>query len=359
MDFLLVALFGLPLIGGVLTSLSPGRDVRTGRWLGAAAPVATSLCVAIMAGIVYRRFFVPLGAAQLHVYYGDWFSAGSLHADFSLRMDTAAGVICLALALVGSAQQWFAWRRGWDDRLRGALAAMLTANLLFILSDNLIPVVAALVAMGPLTAIAHWWRVRPGSDHERHLHVLLIHGAGDAMAIIGTLLIYAALGTLSYKGIAAEALAAAGPALSMRAGAALLLLGVAIRSGPGMPDAVAPLGAMVYVGWRLDPLVKTVPPSVLALVCAIAGIVSMTHLAGYARAGHEAEAMERRAYRHVGSFFREFLDDTLLRHLTEGPARAALAAAGAISRLASRPTGAVAVALFALLVALAVWRRVG
>ncbi|MCC6159862.1 MAG: hypothetical protein IT350_17550 [Deltaproteobacteria bacterium] len=359
MDWLLVALFGLPLLGGVLTSLSPGRGSRPGRLLGAAAPIATSLCVVIMAGIVYRRFFVPLGAAQLYVYYGDWFSAGSLHADFSLRMDTAAGVICLGLAFVGSAQQWVAWRRGWDERLRGALAAMLTANLLFVLSDNLIPVVAALVAMGPLSAIAHWWRVRPDTDHERHLHVLLIHGAGDAMAIIGTLLIYAALGTLSYKGIAAETLASAGPAISMRAGAALLLLGVAIRSGPGMPNAVAPLGAMVYVGWRLDALVKSVPPSVLALVCGLAAIVSMTHLAGYARAGREADLMEARAYRHVGSFFREFLDDTLLRHLTESPAKAALAAAGAVSRIGSRPTGAVAIALVALLVALAVWRQVG
>jgi len=93
--------------------------------------------------IIYRRFYTPMGAVQLELGWGDWFSVPPLTVPFSLRMDTLAGVLCGIVTAIATLIQSAAVIRGIDHRARGALSAMTSAILLFILADNLVTAAAA------------------------------------------------------------------------------------------------------------------------------------------------------------------------------------------------------------------------
>lgn len=359
MDGLLAILFAAPLAGGILTTLAGHRSRRQEALLQAAATLASGLCVAIMGFIVYRRFFLPLGAIQLRLVWGDWFVAEPLVADVSLRMDTVAGVICLVLSSISTVWQAYAAWKGWDQRLRGMISVGFSAVLLFVLADNLIPVFASLVAVGPLLAMANAWRLKPELGGERYLQVLLFHGAGDASMLVGILILFRALGTLSFRGmgveIATQSVAAPDPTLQI--GVVLLLLGVGIRSGLNVPDAVAPLFAMVYLGWRLDPVVRVVPGGVLVAVVIFTGGLAMANLAGFVHASDETARIRRMMSEHAWPFFREFLDALIIVGVFEGAGRLAVGSGRRLVMWSRRPWGAAALVLAAVAAAgLIAWR---
>ncbi|MCZ7586044.1 MAG: hypothetical protein M5R36_23455 [Deltaproteobacteria bacterium] len=245
---------------------------------GLAASVA---CVGIMGWIVYRRFYLPLGALQLELHWGDWFSSPPLTVPFALRMDTAAGVLSGAVAFAALISQIYAAAKGYDPRWRGAASMMAGAFLFFLLSDNLVLAVSALALTSPLVAITTFLSPMRSATRERISAMLLCHGLGDAAALCGLFFLYRLFGTLSYKPLAAQVAGLPGLGVAGGVGLALLLTGIALHTSAGMFGALMALGGAFFIGYRVEEAVRLAPGGVpgVALAASAAWAVATLALA--------------------------------------------------------------------------------
>ncbi len=311
-NFLLILLLTFPLASALLSAMTGKSDRLRNRLLRHAALVGASAALFTMGLVVYRRFRLPLGAMQLHLDWGDWFSVPPLTAGIYLRMDTEAGILC-SVAIAGTLMlQIINTFRGRDPRIRGAINAILCAALLFILADNLVPVIAALAAIGPLAAITAL-KSRDDSDYgNRSARLLLTHGIGNALALLGLFLIFGALGAMDYQGIAREAAAYPPSQKEAALGIAVLLFGVGFRTGPGLLNALCPSAAAVYLAYRLDVLVKTLPSWVVMAAAILMGTWAIVNIAltvlETAKTGRFLPDFSSPLHGIAGSFFDDFLD---------------------------------------------------
>jgi hypothetical protein len=362
-DILMILLCLVPLIGGFLSALTGKSDGIRNRILRHAALFSDIAAFAVMALIVYRRFHLPLGAMQLFVDWGNWFSVEPLTAGITLRMDTEAGILC-GIVIIGTLLlQIRNTIVGRDPRIRGASSVILAACLLFILADNLIPVIAALAAIGPLIAIAG---MRSGDESEignRSARILLTHGFGNAFALLGLFCIFGALGTLQYERIAALAVARPPSINEAMFGAVILLLGVGLRTGPGLLNAICPFSATIYLSYRLADLVGLIPVWIFA-VCVIA-------LGGWCIANIAYSVFDPQKTRWrlpsfskslrvgVASFFDQYLDQRVFRSGAHEIIKIPLYIGKLMATWTTTPRGWMGIAAVGVMIAMSVYFTVG
>ncbi|MCB1153422.1 MAG: hypothetical protein H6684_04420 [Deltaproteobacteria bacterium] len=359
MDLLLLLFVAVPFVGGVTAAMAGASDRWRNRLLREAGLAAALICAAMMGAVLYRRFYLPLGAAQLVIERGSWFASPPLTAQFALRMDTVSGVLCGIAIALGFLVQLMHLIRKTDARIRAAHSGLLAATLLLILADDLIAVAAAVMATGPLIAIASLRRGMGAERRNQWLGVMILHALGNALLLLGIFAIYGALGAFDYSSIARQI--AGRPASDTQAmvGAVMLIVGITVRSGANWTESFAPLAGAAYVGYRLWPLADQVPLNVRWIVGALAvawALFSFTGIVSRAL-GVDAES-----------------DAALRWHLFVATARRRLAEYGgyyvrlvvataqvsqeALDRALHRPVGMAGVFVVGVLAALMIYRRV-
>jgi len=350
MDYLLFLLLSIPVIGGALASLAGVSKRPRNTFLRLSGLLAGIACTGIMGLIVYRRFYMPLGAQQLAISWGDWFSAPPLVVPFSLRMDTLAGILCGLVILFGTVAQAMAIKKKQGPALRGTYSLVMAACLLFILADNLVPVFAALVMTGPFMAIAAFRRGLPSERLDKAARVFVFHGIGDALALLGLFFLYASLGTLSYKPLAA--LVAGMPSLNPGAsvGVLLLLAGITLHGGPGWVEALLSLAGAVYVGYRIDGAVRLIPGGFLFISLVLVGFWTLAVLGPAAGVLPRLSTLSERLPKRINAFLTGFGEDFLFGGLARKGSRGVVRVSRFLANFAASPKGfalTICAALFA------------
>jgi NADH-quinone oxidoreductase subunit L len=291
----------LPLLGAAYLILAGKRHSRS--------VVQTVATVAVFASFVVSAdaFFFGLPAV---VHQGgitelayNWFAAGSVDVDLSLRMDALSGLLCLVVTFIGTLiHVYSAGYMAHDEdypRFFAYLNLFCGAMLILVLGDSL-PVVFIGwegVGLASYLLIGFWYKENANASAGKK--AFITNRIGDFGFLIGMFLLFRATGTLDIQGIldsakVGTALAAPlwlGQSVAFWAGV-FLFVGAAGKSAQiplyvWLPDAMAgptPVSALihaatmvtagVYLVARMS-AVYMVAPAALAIVAVVGALTAL------------------------------------------------------------------------------------
>ncbi len=291
----------LPLLGAAYLILFGRRHSR--------AVVQTIASLAVFASFVVSAdaFFSGLpasvhqGGLSETVY--NWFSAGSVDVDLSLRMDPLSGLLCLVVTFIGSLiHVYSAGYMAHDEdypRFFAYLNLFCGAMLMLVLGDSL-PVVFIGwegVGLSSYLLIGFWYKENANASAGKK--AFIVNRIGDFGFLIGMFLLFRATGTLDIPAILGSAhpgsaLAAPlwlGQSVAFWAGV-FLFLGAAGKSAQiplyvWLPDAMAgptPVSALIHAATMVTAGVYLVArmsavymlaPAALAIVAVVGALTAM------------------------------------------------------------------------------------
>lgn len=197
----------LPLAAAGLIALFTLRNQKASATLSIAAVVASFvLCVIFTAA---NGLGVSAGTSA------SWLAIGPLQADFGLKLDTLSLLMALVVTGVASAIHIYSWGYMHGDRGFSryfAFLSLFTFSMLgIVFADNFLQLFIfwELVGVSSYLLIGYWYDKPSAADAGKK--AFIVNRLGDFGFLIGILLLWAALGTLSFDQLQ-EAVRAGNPA---------------------------------------------------------------------------------------------------------------------------------------------------
>src|SRR4051795_2465145 len=249
---LLWVIIALPALGAAVLLLL-GND-RTRGWahLLGCATVLASFVISLVA------FLALLGRAdgdrQIGQKVYDWVDAGSFHVDFSLLYDPLSALFLLLITGVGSLIHIYSVGYMAHDERRPRFFAYLNlfvaSMLTLVLADNYLVVFLGWEGVGLASyLLIGFWQYKPSAAVAAK-KAFVVNRVGDIGMALGTMLIFATFGTVTFAGVSAAADRASDVTLTVLG--LLLLLAACGKS------AQVPLQS-----WLLDAMEGPTPVSAL------------------------------------------------------------------------------------------------
>ena len=291
----------LPLLGAAYLILFGRRHSRSVVQTLASLAVFASFVVSADAFFFGLPQVVHQGGISELVY--NWFSAGSVEVDLSLRMDALSGLLCLVVTFIGTLiHVYSAGYMAHDEdypRFFAYLNLFCGAMLMLVLGDSL-PVVFIGwegVGLASYLLIGFWYKEHANASAGKK--AFITNRIGDFGFLIGMFLLFRATGTLDVPTILGSAHAGGplaaplwlGQSVAFWAGV-FLFLGAAGKSAQiplyvWLPDAMAgptPVSALihaatmvtagVYLVARMS-AVYMVAPAALAIVAVVGALTAL------------------------------------------------------------------------------------
>ena len=291
----------LPLLGAAYLILTGRRNSR--------AVVQTVATLAVFASFVISADAFFFGLPQV-VHQGgiselvyNWFSAGSVEVDLSLRMDALSGLLCLVVTFIGTLiHVYSAGYMAHDEdypRFFAYLNLFCGAMLMLVLGDSL-PVVFIGwegVGLASYLLIGFWYKENANASAGKK--AFITNRIGDFGFLIGMFLLFRATGTLDIPAILGSAHAGSslsaplwlGQSVAFWAGV-FLFLGAAGKSAQiplyvWLPDAMAgptPVSALIHAATMVTAGVYLVArmsavymmaPAALAIVAVVGALTAL------------------------------------------------------------------------------------
>ncbi|MCK6527794.1 NADH-quinone oxidoreductase subunit L [Myxococcota bacterium] len=255
---LLVLIPLLPLVGAILNGVLGRRFLKP-------AAVHTIACGA-MAGAALLSWAVffqlvgmePEGRALSQEVFA-WIRIGSFHADYALWVDPLSAVMCLIITNIGFLIHLYSVGYMQGDpsyyRFFAYLNLFVFAMLNLVMGDNLLVMFFGWEGVGLCSylLIGFWFSEEANAVAGKKAFVT--NRVGDFGFALGTMLLFAALGTVGFQEINHQLAGAAPPSKGLLEAAALLLfLGACGKSAQiplyvWLPDAMAgptPVSALIH-----------------------------------------------------------------------------------------------------------------
>jgi NADH-quinone oxidoreductase subunit L len=255
---LLAVLLLAPFVGALLTGLLSLAYAHDPKSLPKSAVAAIS-CAAPLAsfGAALMAFFQLRGAAApLTANLGNWFTSGTLHLDWGLRLDALSAVMCLVITGIGSLIHIYSTGYMHEDAGFGRFFAYLNlftgAMLALVLADNLGLMFLGWEGVGVCSyMLIGFWFSDPAKAAAAS-KAFIVNRIGDAGLLLGMFLLFAQTGTLNIEQLNHLGAGLAAPVAT--AAAALLFIGAIGKSGQiplhvWLPDAMAgptPVSALIH-----------------------------------------------------------------------------------------------------------------
>ncbi|HVH95217.1 MAG TPA: proton-conducting transporter membrane subunit, partial [Nocardioidaceae bacterium] len=204
---LLWVIIALPALGAAVLLLL-GND-RTRGWahLLGCATVLASFVISLVA------FVALLGRADGDREIGqkvyDWVDAGSFHVDFSLLFDPLSALFLLLITGVGSLIHIYSVGYMAHDERRPRFFAYLNlfvaSMLTLVLADNYLVVFLGWEGVGLASyLLIGFWQYKPSAAVAAK-KAFVVNRVGDIGMALGTMLIFATFGTVTFAGVSAAA----------------------------------------------------------------------------------------------------------------------------------------------------------
>src|SRR3954454_540478 len=202
---LLWVIIALPALGAAVLLLL-GND-RTRGWahLLGCATVLASFVISLVA------FVALLGRADGDREIGqkvyDWVDAGSFHVDFSLLFDPLSALFLLLITGVGSLIHIYSVGYMAHDERRPRFFAYLNlfvaSMLTLVLADNYLGVFLGWEGVGLASyLLIGFWQYKPSAAVAAK-KAFVVHRVGDIGMALGTMMVFATFGTLTFAGVSA------------------------------------------------------------------------------------------------------------------------------------------------------------
>lgn len=258
------------------------------------------LCALFAVVSAYSFLSGPDSLGSLHVVLWNWMNVGSFNAQIALTLDRLSLVMMLVVSCVGFLILVYACAYMYDDeniaRFFTYMTLFVASMLLLVLASDLLGVFIGWEGVGLCSylLIGFWYGEQANAIAARKAFV--VTRVGDALFLLGMLLMATAVGSLDIPTLLAVGPHAAPRTLTL--GMFLLLGGAMAKSAQvplqtWLPDAMAgptPVSALihaatmvtagVYLLARLHGLFILTPLAMLA--CAIVGFVTILLAAGSA-----------------------------------------------------------------------------
>src|SRR4051794_40637266 len=204
---LLWVIIALPALGAAVLLLL-GND-RTRGWahLLGCATVLASFVISLVA------FLALLGRAdgdrQIGQKVYDWVDAGSFHVDFSLLYDPLSALFLLLITGVGSLIHIYSVGYMAHDERRPRFFAYLNlfvaSMLTLVLADNYLVVFLGWEGVGLASyLLIGFWQYKPSAAVAAK-KAFVVNRVGDIGMALGTMLLFATFGTVTFAGVSAAA----------------------------------------------------------------------------------------------------------------------------------------------------------
>src|SRR5919107_1525304 len=249
---LLWVIVALPALGAaVILVLGERRTSRWGHLLGTAT-VFASFVLGLLA------FFSILGRdpqdRQVGQHVWTWFEAGSFRADISLLFDPLSSLFVLLITGVGGLIHLYSIGYMAHDERRarffGYLNLFVAAMLMLVLADNYLGVFLGWEGVGLASyLLIGFWQHRTSAAVAAK-KAFVVNRVGDIGLALGTMLIFATFGTVTFQGVSERAEEASTTTLTI---IGLLLLLAACGKSAQVP----------LQSWLLDAMEGPTPVSAL------------------------------------------------------------------------------------------------
>lgn len=242
----------LPLLAAVGITLFTLRDPRRSAGLSIAAVLAAFVCSLAL----FR--FQPLDGPATEVAV-DWLSVGALHVPFGIRLDALSLMMLLIVTGVGSVIHIYSYGYMQGDRSFARFFASLSlftfSMLGIVLSNNLLEMFIfwELVGMSSYLLIGFWHERPAAADAAKK--AFLTNRLGDFGFLLGIILVWATLGSLSFAELTGKLQATPGALGSLATVAGLLIFCGAVGKSAQfplhvwLPDAMegpTPVSALIH-----------------------------------------------------------------------------------------------------------------
>src|SRR4051794_32379793 len=249
---LLWVIIALPALGAAVLLLL-GND-RTRGWahLLGCATVLGSFVISLVA------FLALLGRADADREIGqkvyDWVDAGSFHVDFSLLYDPLSSLFLLLITGVGSLIHIYSVGYMAHDERRPRFFAYLNlfvaSMLTLVLADNYLVVFLGWEGVGLASyLLIGFWQYKPSAAVAAK-KAFVVNRVGDIGMALGTMLVFATFGTVTFAGVSAAA--------DQASDVTLTVLGLLLLLAACGKSAQVPLQS-----WLLDAMEGPTPVSAL------------------------------------------------------------------------------------------------
>jgi NADH-quinone oxidoreductase subunit L len=204
---LLWVIIALPALGAAVILLLGNR--RTSRWahLLGCATVLGSFVISLAAFVALLGRDAEDRQIGQKVY--DWVDAGSFHADFSLLFDPLSALFLLLITGVGSLIHIYSVGYMAHDVRRARFFAYLNlfvaSMLTLVLADNYLLVFLGWEGVGLASyLLIGFWQYKPSAAVAAK-KAFVVNRVGDIGMALGTMLVFATFGTVTFAGVSAAA----------------------------------------------------------------------------------------------------------------------------------------------------------
>ncbi|GAJ28477.1 NADH-quinone oxidoreductase subunit L [Acidomonas methanolica] len=287
-----------PLAVSIILLLS--RGAMPARATCGLVALGMGLCAAIAVTEAVTFLTGPASTGALHVVLWNWMHVGGFGAQFALTLDRLSLVMMLVVSVVGFLILLYACAYMIDDpdiaRFFTYMTLFVASMELLVLSSDLLGVYVGWEGVGVCSylLVGFWYHERPNALAARKAFV--VTRIGDALFLVGLLLLATGVGRLDIGSVLAIAPMAPRPAIAL--GCFLILGGAAAKSAmvplqTWLPDAMAgptPVSALihaatmvtagVYLIARLHAMFLLVPG--IMFLCAVIGFITLLLAAGAA-----------------------------------------------------------------------------
>jgi NADH-quinone oxidoreductase subunit L len=294
----------LPLLGAAYLILFGRRHSRS--FVQTLASLAVFASFVVSADAFFRGLPAVVHEGGITELVYEWFSAGSVTVDLSLRMDALSGLLCLVVTFIGTLiHVYSAGYMAHDEdypRFFAYLNLFCGAMLMLVLGDSL-PVVFIGwegVGLASYLLIGFWYKENANASAGKK--AFITNRIGDFGFLIGMFLLFRATGTLDVQGILDSAHSGAtgtaltaplwlGQSVAFWAGV-FLFVGAAGKSAQiplyvWLPDAMAgptPVSALIHAATMVTAGVYLVArmsavymlaPAALAIVAVVGALTAL------------------------------------------------------------------------------------
>jgi NADH-quinone oxidoreductase subunit L len=167
---------------------------------------------AIVAGFIMTVMFIQANGFKVDAETtADWLAIGDLHVDFGLKLDALSLMMLLIVTGVGGAIHIYSYGYMHDDkgiaRFFACLSLFTFSMLGIVLANNFIQMFIfwELVGVSSYLLIGFWFEKPSAGDAAKK--AFIVNRLGDFGFLLGILMVWALLGSLSFKALHAQMLA--------------------------------------------------------------------------------------------------------------------------------------------------------
>src|SRR5262245_30214579 len=206
MTTLVWLVIALPLAGAVILLLAGRRSNAWGHLLGCLAAVASfAVGVVLFVDMLAR----PAEDRVIHETLFSWVPVGGLHVDFGLQLDALSMCFVLLITGVGSLIHIYSIGYMADDperrRFFAYLNLFLAAMLLLVLADNYLGLYVGWEGVGLASyLLIGFWAHKPSAATAAK-KAFVVNRVGDLGLAIAQMVMFAAIGSISFAGVFAAA----------------------------------------------------------------------------------------------------------------------------------------------------------